>query len=157
MGKLRITADLDTYTTGGGTIPPDIVATSQTPDLVLVWPDDKEICLIELTVPFERNIQGAHQFKTDRYSSLVSDINNTEWSCSMAAVEIGSRGLITKENKSRITYICKKLICDVKYKDLKSKLSKSALTSSYSIFLARQEENWNIQSYIKRALCIDQF
>ena len=145
---LKITADIDNFTVGGGTVPPDIIATSQKPDIVLTWPDQKEICLMELTVPFERNIDSAHQLKMDRYASLVTDINHTGWNCSLLAVEIGSRGLITKENKLRITKICKKLTCATKYPDLKNMLSRSALTSSYSIFLARRDNNWDIQGFI---------
>ena len=56
------------------------------------------VILFELSVPFEPNINKAHCTKSDRYSSLVSDINEVGFNCSLVAVEIGSRGLIDTDN-----------------------------------------------------------
>ena len=74
--------------------------TSQKPDIVLYWPNEKRVILFELSVPFEPNINKAHCTKTDRYSSLVSDINEAGSNCSLVAVEIGSGGLIDTEKQT---------------------------------------------------------
>jgi len=146
-GNLNIYADIENNTIGGGTVPPDIVATSQKPDIVLFWPTDKKVTLFELSVPFEPNITKAHQIKLNRYASLVSDIKNANFDCSLIAVEVGSRGLIDGDNKSRLTYLSKQLKCSTNYTQLKNNISKSALISSYSIFNGRQgrhETEWNV-------------
>ena len=58
----------------GGTIPPNVISSSQKPDIVLYWRTEKRVILFELSVPFEPNINKAHCTKSDWYSSLVSDI-----------------------------------------------------------------------------------
>ena len=147
-GDLSIFADIENCTIGGGTVPPYVIATSQKPDIVLVWSTEKKVILFELTVPFEPNIINAHQTKIDRYSSLVSNIADTGFDCSLIAIEIGSRGLIDTDNKKRMTSIFRQLKSSTKYSELKNKISKSVLTSSYSIYNARHEPEWNIQELI---------
>ena len=49
--------DVQGHKINGGTLPPDIVVTSNCPDIVLV-DRDKEILLAELTCPFETNIDN---------------------------------------------------------------------------------------------------
>ena len=105
--SIQMYADIENYTIGGGTIPPNVIATSQKPDIVLYWPTDKRVILFELSVPFEPNINKAHCTKLDRYSSLVSDIIDAGFDCSLVAIEIGSRGLIDTDNKNRLTRLSK--------------------------------------------------
>ena len=50
--------DIQGHKINGGTLPPDIVVTSNRPDIVLVDRDNKEILLAELTCPFETNIDN---------------------------------------------------------------------------------------------------
>ena len=40
------------------TIPPEVLPTSQRPDLVIHWPNLDKICIFELTIPFDTNIHG---------------------------------------------------------------------------------------------------
>ena len=74
---LSVYCDLEGHTIAGGTIPPNVLPTAQKPDLVLYWPQEQNIVIIELTVPFECNTDQAHNHKTTKYEQLVSDINNT--------------------------------------------------------------------------------
>ena len=46
------------------TIPPEVLVTSTRPDLVIHYSDANVIKIIELTVPFETNIEKEHTFKT---------------------------------------------------------------------------------------------
>ena len=81
-----------------------MISSSQKPDNVLYWPTEKRIILFELLVSFEPNINKAHCTKTDRYSSLFSDINDAGFNCSLVVVEIGSRGfIIDTDNRNRLT------------------------------------------------------
>ena len=139
-GNLEIYADIENNTVGGGTIPPDIIATAQKPDIVLYWRKDKRIILFELSVPFEPNISKAHLTKIDRYSSLVSDICDVGTECSLIAVEIGSRGLIDADNKNRLIRLLKLLKISTKYTEVKNQIS------SYSIYNSRFEPKWSVQN-----------
>ena len=40
--------------------------------------------------------------KIDRYKTLVQDLNETEYDTTYEAIEVGQRGLINKENKTRL-------------------------------------------------------
>ena len=142
--RLRITADIEGYLTAGGTVPPEIIPTSQKPDIVLTFPGSKKVVLVELTVPFETHINKAHQLKSDRYASLLSDIISLGYNCSLFPVEVGSRGLITKPNKDSFIKPLRLVKSTSNYTNLKNSLSKKALVSSFSIFQARHEKEWNV-------------
>ena len=58
-----------------------------------------DVCLKYITP----TINKAHCTKTDRYSSLASDIYNAGFNSSLVAVEIGSRCLIDIDNKKKQT------------------------------------------------------
>ena len=86
-----IYADLEGHSIAGGTIPPHILTTSQRPDCE----ESKDIVIVELTVPFETNLEEAHRRKVDKYSSLVQDIQERGYTVSLYAVEVGVRGLLS--------------------------------------------------------------
>jgi len=56
ISGIKIYADISGYTIGGGTIPPNILTTSQRPDLVIINNNTKRILIVELTIPFETNM-----------------------------------------------------------------------------------------------------
>ena len=62
----KIYADIEHHKINGGTIPSNIVPTGQRPDLLIVetLEEGTKISLVELTVPFERNIDAAIKRKT---------------------------------------------------------------------------------------------
>ncbi len=145
---IEIFADISGWTVGGGTIPPNILTTSQRPDLVLINAAQKRILLMELTVPFEMNINDAHSRKMDRYGSLVADLQTAGYKPELICVEIGSRGLITKDNKSRIKSIFK-FTGHRAPKHLFKDLCKCALLCSYALWNCRHEAQWTDCPYIK--------
>ena len=119
-GNFNANCDIGGQTIAGGTIPPHILITNKRPDLVIVWEDPKQILLIELTVPFESNITDAHKRKIDRYKALVQDLNETDYDTIYEAIEVGQRGFIDKENKTRIKQILAKCGCNKRPKELVS-------------------------------------
>ena len=133
----------------GTTIPPDILATQQRPDLVLVNRESKSIIVIELTVPFEQNIHNAHERKVNRYSSLIMDLQEQGHDSKLYCIEIGSRGLITECNKCNIQEIFtsispgKKQLKN-KCKKFQRDLSKRAILASYTIFYSKYDHDWSI-------------
>ena len=141
--------DLEGYSVAGGTIPPHILVTSQRPDLVVVWEDMKKILLVELTVPFETNVQDAHDRKCERYKDLLSDLRETEYSVFYEAIEIGARGHVSKENKTRLKIIIDMCKCDIRPRNFISDISKHALLSSFVIFYSRKDQHWEKVQYLK--------
>ena len=118
----QVYADLEGETFNGGTVPPTVVPTQQKPDLCFIDFNKKDIILIELTVPFETNIAEAHQRKQDRYAGLVHDIREAGWNPVEICLEIGSRGLITPENKKRLMDMIRLCKCKVKYPALRDSI-----------------------------------
>ena len=116
--------------------------------IVLFWPTDKRVVLFELSVPFEPNIEKAHRTKNERYASLVTDIVDAGFSCTLITVEVGSRGLNDTDNKGRITRLSKELHTPTTFTVMKKHIAKSAISSSYSIFNARYEPQWNVHEFI---------
>ncbi len=105
--NFEVYCDLPGRMTGISTVPTDIVITNQRPDIVIVNRDSNDITLIELTIPFYTNIENAHERKKDRYDQLVSEINNTNYDSKLYTIEIGSNGLINKDNCDKLFEIAK--------------------------------------------------
>ncbi len=147
--SLEIFCDLPGRMEGISTVPTDRVVTNQKPDIVIVDRENKKVTFFELTVPFDTNIRSAHERKLDRYSNLVSDINQTDFDAHHYAVEIGSRGTITKDNQQRLNELFK--TCEISKKDINSlitKISKIAIVSSYCIFYSKFESMWIDPNYV---------
>ncbi len=98
------------------TIPPDIIPTSQRPDLVIVNRTRKSIYILELTVPYEKNITMEHKYKSEKYARLIGDLQDIGWSTSYHAFKVGCRGMITKENDTTLKLFITKISKDVKQK-----------------------------------------
>ena len=133
----------------GTTIPPDILATQQRPDLVLVNRVSKSIIIIELTISFEQNIRNAHDRKANKYSSLVMDLQEQSYDAKLFCIEIGSRGLITDNNKCNIQKLFPLISPNNKplknkCKNLLKDLSKRAILGSYTIFYSKYDHDWSI-------------
>ena len=106
-------------------------------DLVIINQCTKSIIIFELTIPFERNINSAHDRKLNKYAGLASDLREQGYDTKLICVEICSRGLISNSNKRSLQSIfpllsiSKKLRTRASNKMLKS-LSQRAITCSYS-------------------------
>ena len=142
-------ADLRDHMINGGTVPPDILPTVQRPDLVIVNSANKSVMIGELTVPFETNITSARERKCEKYSSLVQDIISRGFSCKLVCFEIGSRGLITKENKRQLTCIFKCVDKPSKMQIHFKSISKIAILTSYAIYNARNQPTWTKPPYLQ--------
>ena len=68
--NLEMICDLPGSLEGISTIPSDIVVTNLRPDLVLIDRQSMEITMLELTVPYDSNIDSAHERKSERYEPL---------------------------------------------------------------------------------------
>lgn len=137
----KIYSDIEgKHATGGGTIPPDILVTNEKPDIVITKPGKIE--LIELSIPFETNIQIRHNFKCDKYALLERDLKNCGLEVSLHAVEVGSRGYISPDNKHRLKEIFSHFN-ERQLKHLNQDLAQKAITASFAIFFSKYSTEWS--------------
>lgn len=138
--KYKLYADISPYTiTGGGTIPPDLCITPHRPDIVIINGD--EMTVFELTVPLEPNIHSAHSLKAEKYSYLCSDIDSKK--VTILPFEIGSRGYISPENKTRLKTLHSFCSQSTSFTNFIKNISTIALMSSYYIFISRKSADWD--------------
>ena len=141
--NIQIFGDLNGHNINGGTIPQNIITTTSRPDLVIL--DNSQptatVYLFELTVCFERydNILSANRRKHERYVSLAEDIREAGYICKNIPFEIGSRGHITGENKSKLAIMHQICHPKINYTKFWQNISKTSLLCSYTIYLSRND------------------
>ena len=98
--------------------------------------------MIELTCPWDskENIDRARNRKTIRYTVLNNDLMMIARS-ELITLEIGARGFIDKENKSRLSHICKSFRI-TKIHDFISTVSRLSLVGSHIIWNGRHSPEW---------------
>ncbi|KAI8513341.1 hypothetical protein Bbelb_099800 [Branchiostoma belcheri] len=89
-GKWKLLADLDSQLR----FPEDICVTSLRPDLVMWSADQKTVAIVELTIPWEENIQSAHERKKLKYEELAQQCRQNGWRTHLYPVEVGVRGFV---------------------------------------------------------------
>ena len=57
--------------------------------------------LFELSVPFELNIDKTHDYKTQKYTPLQTDLEENGYDVTLICLEIGSRGFVSQGNIAR--------------------------------------------------------
>ena len=118
--------------------------TNKRPDLVLVDRPAKRLMIIELTIPFDTNVNAAHARKCERYEDLLLDLEDAGYNPSYHAREIGSRGLISSDNISRLKEIVSSLENQTT-KDINSflnNLKRIVIIASYIVFHSKYEQSW---------------
>ena len=147
---MQIYADLEVTKISWRTVPPNIVITAQRPDLVTVdnSTNPPTVTLVELTIPFTRNIMDANARKRSRYEFLAADIEAAGYKCINLPIEICSRGHITSRNRNQIIHLCFKSNIR-KYQPILRCCSKLSLLASYTIYNMRSEPNWTSPGYLK--------
>ena len=148
--KFDIFSDIPGYTTSsGGSIPPNILVTTQKPDIVFIVKKTQKISIFELTVPFEPRISESHRLKTEKYSVLEADINNAGFQATITSFEIGSRGFIDTENKKTLKSIYEFTKKEITVKKFIDNISSLATSSSYYIFTCRKEPDFRDTPYLR--------
>ncbi len=71
------------------TIPPDLLVTSDRPDLVVIDNIKKCISILQLTVPFENDVNRNHEYKCHKYAHLYIDLQRLGFNVKYFAIEIG--------------------------------------------------------------------
>ena len=145
--NLDIYIDIPQFSVCGGTLPPNIITTSQKPDIVIIDNNTTPVTvhLYELTCPFDTNLLTANSYKKDKYSGLKQDIMNNGFTCHLIPFEIGSRGMIQRRVKLILLSMMKSFTTIKPPHNHQHivNISKVALISSFSIFHARKSAQWN--------------
>ena len=84
--------DIQGQTIGEGTIPPDILVTSEKPDIAIIDPLLKLVTIIELTCPWEERLKQAREHNTNKYAPLIYGIQEQGHAVILIPLEIGVRG-----------------------------------------------------------------
>ena len=119
--------------------PFDITITTLRPDMVLWSTTEKRVLLVELTVPWEQNIQEAYERKKARYADLVAECQEKGWKATTYPVEIGCRGyagLSTNRFLRDIGFTAAKV------KKVLKDLSEEAEEGSFWLWLRRKDRSW---------------
>ena len=141
--NVRIYLDIPGEFQGISTVPVEIAVTNQKPDMVIIDSGGK-ITIMELTVPFESNIIQAEERKRQRYERLLSDIKNNGHNAELITLEIGSRGLICKENSAKLLKLVKRVRKPngKEFRTFKNDISKVAVIASYIVFYSKFDSQW---------------
>ena len=132
----QVISDLPGQSLSGLTIPPEVLITSDRPDLAIYRPLDKRIELAELTVPFETNLEKDHEYKCEKYANLINDINQNNYISHLTCIEIGCRGYVSPDNKMRLRSLLRSTNAKPSVKTIKNLiLSVSKLNNRLSVFI----------------------
>ena len=75
------------------------------PDVVLASSSSDAFILIELTVPWVDRIEASNVLKTEKYSGLAKDLEDSGFRVKLMPVEVGVRGLVWKSAYTFLTQI----------------------------------------------------
>ena len=142
---MEIFSDLPGYLApGGGSIPPDVLVTNQRPDIFIVNYSSREAIVLELTCPWDGNVDRSHTYKEERYAPLIADLSR-HYKTFLFSIEVSVRGQITGDNKKRLKAFIYRSCVEPKstFKSVVPVLSKVALFASFSVCSARNEPSWS--------------
>ena len=76
--------------------PSHIAVIQQRPDLI-IWSDVvKRVIIVELTVPWEGNMEWAYERRLCRYEEVREVCDDRGWMCDVLPVEVGCWGFVAK-------------------------------------------------------------
>ena len=123
------------------TFPVSIYATPLRPDIVVFSMKTKKVIMVELTCPKEERMSISNQLKRDKYNKeLVPGCQRNGWQAYLFPVEVGCRGFVSKSLDGSMRAVG---MSGSKIKELKKNCSKSALRSSYNIWIQRKKRDFS--------------
>ena len=121
---------------------PHVAFTELRSDITIFSNKLKRVILIELTCPFEENMEAWHNFEVNKYMPLKSVIEYNGWSVDLFAVEVGARG-----HCSWLVLCCFKSLglrnCTIN--NTIKQLSECSMECSFCIWLARNIKAWSFK------------
>ena len=121
-------------------VPPQITATSLRPDICIYSLSRKKVCFIELTSPFEENMQLWKAKKSFKYLGLVEDAKTNGWNAQCRTIVVGARGFVSTNVSALFRFF------GLSAKDSSSArkdISKVAIRASHFIWISRSNQVWS--------------
>jgi hypothetical protein len=119
--------------------PDEIVVSPLCPDIVIWSNTIRTVIFIELTVPWEENVDKAQLRKGQRYQALEQQCEEHKWHVRRFEIEVGARGYVAPSFTRTWTALG---LPPKLRKDLRRNCSDKALLCSYVIYLERFTANW---------------
>ena len=115
--------------------PTHIIATSQSPDIVIWRKDLIKVYFVKLTICHETNFNAANERKQNRYAELVNNMKEKGIICKQINIEVGSRGFINIIGLQQFFYLLN--IPTKLQQHLMSNIVKTVIEHSFKIWLVR--------------------
>lgn len=115
------------------------IPSTKKPDLVIWNEEEKEVHLVELTVPHEDNISTAHERKEDRYEALVEECEEAGWKATHFPVEVGCRGFIAMSVRK---WLKTAGLGPKKENAVTKELQETVEKASHWIWVKREDTSW---------------
>jgi hypothetical protein len=128
--------DQFTYTV----FPPEVAATAERPDVILMSRDLRLAVCFELTVPSEERVAYWHDFKASKYEHLVSDAAANGWRLLVRPVEVGYLGHVANNFDKDLRALA---FTYGQRRTIKEQLELAALRCSYILFHSRNVATWD--------------
>lgn len=109
------------------------------PDVVVISENSKTAVLVELTVPFETNMDQSHEFKIGKYEDLRDVLQKKGYKTYMFAVEVGARGFA---GSSAYDLLKRLGLSGQKRAKFLKQMAEAAERASYWIWLKRSEASF---------------
>ena len=115
------------------------IPTAKRPDLVLWCEEEREIHIVELTVPHEDNMAAAHERKEARYEELLDECREEGWKAMSFPIEVGCRGFVGHSVKRwlRIAGLGPR-----ESSQLIRKVQETVERASHWVWLRRHDDDW---------------
>ena len=119
------------------------------PDGVVWSMETKTVIILELTSPWEENVDKRHKYKMAKYNQLIIDLrdgkhNDVRWKAELFCIEVGARGAYHEMAWGRM---CKTLgFTRATRKALLQAMQDAAIQCSHFIFLCRFHKKWEPQA-----------
>ena len=109
------------------------------PDIVVTSESSKTVIVIELTVPYETNMSGSHEFKMAKYEGLVTRMHGKGYRVHLFAIEVGARGFAG----SSVYNLLKRVgLTSRRRAYYLQQVAETAEGGSYWIWLKRNDKSW---------------
>ena len=122
------------------TVPVEIAATSQRPDIIITSQTTKQLFIVELTVPMESRSEISSQLKSEKYERGIAEAAALKgWKTSIYTVEVGCRGYPAPSlgrMLSELGYMGRKK------REILKKIARTAEESSMKIWKSSQFKQW---------------
>ena len=117
-----------------------VLVTELRPDAV-VWCDERKIVIIlELTVPWEENINAAEERKQERYMNLIEECKEKGWEVEYHHMAVGVRGYV---DKGLVNLFRKRFCCtNTEVRQFVQETQETVEKALHWIWLKRDDHTW---------------